>query len=421
MTGSRNRGRIRVDVAVVGAGIVGVSCAHALASRGLSVALIDRTGIGEETSAGNAGAFAFSDILPLASPGILWKAPKWLVDPSGPLSLPPSHLPAIAPWLWRFFRAGRLPRYRRSIEAQAALMQLSQRETSALIAALDLKGMVHDHGALHLHDTARSFEAAKPGWDVRERHGIAFRHLDRAGIDAIQPGLARHFSHATFVPEWSNVGDPQVYTKTVGSAATDRGASFLRDAITAVTTNEDGVTLRGDAIGSLEAGQAVIAAGAWSHHLAAQVGDRIPLETERGYNTTLASDAFDLRCQLVFDDHGFVVSPLDCGVRVGGAVELAGLKRPPDYRRCEVMLAKAARFMPGLKTDGGTQWMGFRPSLPDTLPVIGRSPGAPRVIYAFGHGHLGLTQAAATARLVADLAGGQPAALPLAPYAPDRF
>jgi D-amino-acid dehydrogenase len=164
----------------------------------------------------------------------------------------------------------------------------------------------------------------------------------------------------------------------------------------------------------------VVAAGAWSHLLARQLGDKIPLETERGYNTTLPADAFDVKRQLVFPGHGFVVTPLATGLRIGGAVELGGLKRPPNYARSKAMLEKARRFLPGLKTEGGREWMGYRPSLPDSLPVIGRSR-APNVFYAFGHGHLGKTQAAGTARLIRDLVCGETPALDLGPFSPQRF
>ena len=151
------------------------------------------------------------------------------------------------------------------------------------------------------------------------------------------------------------------------------------------------------------------------------MGDRIPLETERGYNTTLPAGAFDLQRQLTFAGHGFVVTPINGGVRVGGAVELAGLQAPPNFARADALLAKAKTFMPGLRTQGGTQWMGFRPSLPDSLAVIGPAPGDARVIYAFGHGHLGLTQSAATAELVCSLMAGAAPALDLAPFSPARF
>jgi D-amino-acid dehydrogenase len=167
--------------------------------------------------------------------------------------------------------------------------------------------------------------------------------------------------------------------------------------------------------------QVVLSAGAFSHRIARSLGERIPLETERGYNTTLPADAFDLRTQVTFGGHGFVVTRLSTGIRVGGAVELGGLELPPNFRRSEAMLKKAKDFLPGLKTQGGTQWFGFRPSLPDSLPAIGRARATPRVIHAFGHGHLGLTQSVGTARLVADLLTGKTPPFDIASLSPQRF
>jgi D-amino-acid dehydrogenase len=151
------------------------------------------------------------------------------------------------------------------------------------------------------------------------------------------------------------------------------------------------------------------------------VGDEIPLETERGYNTTLPKSAFDVKRMLVFSSDGFVMTPLENGVRVGGAVEFAGLDNPPNFKRSKAMLTKAKRYLPGLNIEGGKEWMGFRPSLPDTLPAIGRASGAGNILYAFGHGHLGLTQSAATGRLVRDLALGEKPVLDLTPFSPQRF
>ena len=165
----------------------------------------------------------------------------------------------------------------------------------------------------------------------------------------------------------------------------------------------------------------VVAAGAWSRPFAAAFGDRVPLETERGYNTTLPPDAFDVKRQLIFSRHGFVITPLVTGLRIGGAVEFGGLKRPPNLARAQAMLDKARRFLPGLKAEGGRQWMGYRPSLPDSLPVIGRARGEPRVDYAFGHGHLGLTQAVATGRLIRDLIADRSPPIDLKPFRAGRF
>ncbi len=209
--------------------------------------------------------------------------------------------------------------------------------------------------------------------------------------------------------------------KAIWKHAAANGAELVEGDVVAVTSEPDHVAVLLEEGGRLEGRHVVVAAGAWSHLVVRELGDRIPLETERGYNTTLPKSAFDLRMQLAFSGHGFVVTPLADAVRVGGAVELGGLRRQPNYRRAEAMLKKAADFMPGLKTEGGRQWMGYRPSLPDSLPVIGRSRSDPRVVYAFGHGHLGLTQSAATGRLVRELVAGEAPSIDLTPFSPQRF
>ena len=411
----------RVDVAVVGAGIVGLAVAHHLLKNGRSVTLIDRKGVALESSFGNAGALAFSDILPLASPGIMWKAPRWLMDPLGPLSIPPGHLPHVLPWLIRFWRASRPDRVRAGAVAQHSLMMLAKAETGPMLMEAGLHHMVRSDGSLELYESEREFAASLPGWRARQEAGIGFQHLRGAEIARYQPGLSPRFVAAAFVPEWQTVSDPYELACGLAEHAKRCGAAFVHDEVTGITPEAGGVQLALGSGASLRAGKAVLAAGAWSRPLALMLGDRVPLDTERGYNTTLPPTAFDLKRQLIFGGHGFVVTPLATGIRIGGAVELGGLKRAPDYRRSEAMLHKAQKFLPGLKTEGGRQWMGFRPSLPDSLPVIGPSRAARDVIYAFGHGHLGLTQAAATGRLVADLVLGRAPAISVQPFRADRF
>jgi len=409
------------ETIIIGAGIVGICTAAALAEAGHKVTVIDRTGICAETSSGNAGAFAFSDVLPLAQKGMLRHLPRWLADSNGPLAIPPAYLPRLTPWLLRFWRAGRSSMRQGSIAAQGELMRLAEREWMALMDRSGTRSMLREDGALELYDGEADFRASLPGWHERERLGIAFEHVGRDRVEELQPGLAERFTRATFVPGWKTVADPQWLGRAIWDHAAAMGARFRHAEVQGAGLEAGRPVLRLTDGATLSPGLLVIAAGAWSHRLAVSFGDRIPLETERGYNTTLPRTAFDLRRQLIFPRHGFVITPLDSGLRIGGAVEFAGLERPPNYARSRAMLAKARAFLPGLDAAGGREWMGFRPSLPDSLPVIDRSRGSPNVLYAFGHGHLGLTQAAATARLVCDLAAGAPPAIDLAPFCAHRF
>jgi D-amino-acid dehydrogenase len=410
-----------IDVAIIGAGIIGLACAQKLIAAGRTVTLFDRAGIAREASYANASAFAFSDILPLATSGVLRKTPRWLIEPLGPLSIPPAYAFQIAPWLIRFWRAGWPDRMQASIAAQSALMRLAKTEMHALIVEAGVQQMVRSDGSLELYESENELRASEPGWSAREAENIAFEHVRGARLGELQPGLSAQFVAGTFVPGWETVTDPYDFACAIADHLKARGAIIKVEEIAAVAPAETGVTLRlqtGEMIG---ANQGVIAAGAWSKALTAELGDPVPLETERGYNTTLPPDAFDLRRQLIFGGHGFVITPLATGIRIGGAVELGGLKLKPNYARAQAMLDKAARFLPGLKTGGGRQWMGFRPSLPDSLPVIGPSRASERIVYAFGHGHLGLTQSAATGRLVADMLCGLEPAIDLKPYSPRRF
>jgi D-amino-acid dehydrogenase len=409
-----------MKVIVIGAGVIGLSAALMAQARGLSVTVVDREGPAAGASAGNAGAFAFTDILPLSSPGILKKAPKWLLDPLGPLTIPPAYALQITPWLYRFWRACSPKAVAASTTAQTALMDLSRAELEPFLSATGTLPMLRKDGNLQVYESEAEFRASFPGWEARTAHGIDFRHMNAEEMAALQPGLSPRFIRGTFTPGWWSIADPKLYVQALAEHFRAHGGAILRAEVIGLKPQDDGVFIqtKGE---SLTADKVVLSAGAFSHRLAATLGERIPLETERGYNTTLPPDALDLRCQITFGGHGFVISRLSTGIRVGGAVELGGLSLPPNYKRSEAMLKKAKAFLPGLKTESGRQWMGFRPSLPDSLPAIGRSKATPKVVYAFGHGHLGLTQSAGTARLVADLLTDVSPAIDLTSFSPQRF
>ncbi|MFG6592493.1 NAD(P)/FAD-dependent oxidoreductase [Sulfitobacter sp. 1A12157] len=405
----------QTPVTVVGAGVVGLSIALALQARGLPVRVIDREGPAAGASAGNAGAFAFTEILPLASPRMIRQAPKWLLDPLGPLSVPPRYAGRIAPWMWRFWKASWPAQLRASTVAQTALMKLSQTALNPHLERAGLAHMLRHDGQLQVYESEAEFRASLLGWQARQEAGIVFTHLKGDEIAAYQPGLAPSFTHATFTPEWQSISDPRDYVLAMAERFRAGGGEIT------ITRAERLVAGGVETAAGRMPGRVVLAAGAHSHHLARTAGAKIPLETERGYNTTLPSGAFDLKRQITFGGHGFVISKVGHGLRVGGAVELGGLDLPPNFARADAMLKKANRFLPGLDTSGGTQWMGFRPSLPDSLPAIGALPNRPDVFCAFGHGHLGLTQSAGTAAIIADLMTGQDPGIDLTPFSPARF
>lgn len=409
------------EVIIIGAGIVGIAAAAVLSEAGHSVQVLDRTGICEETSSGNAAALAFSEVLPLASKGVMKKVPGWLMDPLGPFTIRPSYAFKLLPWLYRFWRASSPAALRNSTVVQGQMMQLAEREMLALAERAGITDMIHHEGNLELYESEAELQAAMPGWEAKKQAGIDYSVVRGAELAALQPGLAPRFVVGCFVPKWKNVSDPKLYGKALWAYAEKLGAHYQQATVSAIVQKPNGaeVSLANGEV--LHCKKLIIAAGAWSHHLSAQLGDTVSLETERGYNTTLPVGAGDIRRQLTFPGHAFVITPLTTGIRVGGAVELGGLTLPPNYARSEAMLKKAKQFLPQLKTEGGRQWMGYRPSTPDTLPVIGYSSVSNNIIYAFGHGHLGLTQSAATARLVTQLVNQETTALPVSAFSPKRF
>lgn len=410
-----------MKVAVIGAGIVGVTAAHALLDEGHDVLIIDREGPAAGPSRGNAGWIAHTDILPLASPKILRQVPKFLLDPLGPLAIRPSYLLPLLPWLVRFVAAARPAAYERSITAITALQSLALPAWLELARRLKLDRHIHRRGLLYVYDDAAALARAEPVAARQRALGIAVERLSAPEMRQMEPALSARAVGALFHRDVAHVSDPLVLTQAVFDAALARGARYERRSAQALKAGAS-VDIACDGAEPLTVDAAVVAAGAWSKPLAASLGDAVPLDTERGYNVTFGGVTGLLDRPVGFEGHGFVTTPLDTGVRVGGAVEFGGLAAPPNHARTRALYSKAKSFLPDLPAyETGQTWMGFRPSIPDSLPVIGCSQASPQVVYAFGHGHLGLTQSAATARLVADLLAGRQSPIDLAPYRVQRF
>jgi D-amino-acid dehydrogenase len=413
-----------MKVLIIGAGITGVNTAHALLDEGHEVTLLDPDGGATRASgapsAGNAGWIATADIMPLASPKSIRQAVRWLTDPLAPLTIRPAYLPRIAPWLARFLWASR------PSAVQASMLALTELQTRALPAwlahaqRLGLERHIHRRGALYLHPTAETLEADRAYAVIQQRAGIAVDILSEAEARQLEPAIRPGIAGATFHADGAHISDPLELTTALREAAIARGARIAAGRARAIRAAERPSVVTED--GEIDADAIVVAAGIWSRPLAASLGEDAPLDTERGYNVSFRGVTGLIRRPVSFAGHGFVTTPLDSGLRIGGAVEFAGLKAPPNHERTRALHAKASRFLDGVPPfESGEVWMGFRPSLPDSLPVISPSARAPRVFYAFGHGHLGMTQSVVTGRLVADMMAGRQPAVDLAPFAIGRF
>lgn len=404
-------------IGVVGGGIVGLACAHCLIQDGHAVTVMDRDPRGDKCSWGNAGGIAVSEVAPASMPGVLRRVPRWLADPLGPLSLRPAHAPRMLPWLRRFVAAGRPDRVAAIAAALAALNGRAHADLAALLGAAGIGHALRHLGMLTVYETLEGFRADHADWEIKRGHGVVCREVTGGEARELEPALGANVRYGVLTPGWWQVTDPRDVWAGVLDAVIARGGTVLRREVVGF----DGGAPRFAGGEQAAFDTVVIAAGAWSAELAARVGDRAPLESERGYNTTLPRPGIALNRQVTFGEHKFVASPLSAGLRIGGAAEFAGLRAPANFARSGALLALARRYLPGLSAEGGTVWMGNRPATPDSLPVIGRSPRQGNIVHAFGHGHLGLTQAATTGRLVADIVAGRDSGMDLAPYSIARF
>ncbi|KAI3591047.1 D-amino acid dehydrogenase small subunit [Cupriavidus sp. U2] len=388
-------------IAIIGAGIVGSCIALTLRKRGATVTLIDREGPASGCSFGNSGAISVSSIAPLAMPGVLASVPKMLADPDSPLRLPLSYLPAAMPWLTRFVLSATPQRVERAAGALAALHAGAVDKHEALARDIGVPELFMRRGHLHLYPSAAALQADGAAWQLRQRFGFRFETLDRAGIDALEPGVAARYQAAIYLPDHGTILNPARYTRAIADAFVSRGGQLVRDDIQRMTSGAGGWTLHG-ANGTHVADHVVVAAGAWSRRLLDPLGVRLQLESQRGYHVQFSGMRDVVTRTVVLTDHKIFVTPMEDGLRVGGTVEIAGLKRPPDPRRAAILERIARETFQGLADSPVTTWMGHRPCMPDSVPVVGEAAGHRGLWLAVGHGHLGLTDSLPTAERIAD-------------------
>lgn len=416
------QGASGAPVIVIGGGLVGLSSALQLQRRGVEVTLLDPGDIEAAASYGNAGQIVVGAVVPVAGPGTLAKVPRWLADPLGPLAIRWRYLPRMIPWLVRFLRAGRRDRVAAISAAMASLSDHVLLDTQGLVDEADAAILLRPSPHLSLYRDRASWEADGPGWALRVKAGQPYALLEGDALRDSEPALGPAVGFAAAMLGRYYVSDPGAlmlayaarFRAQGGAIHVGRATGFRRDGAHVVGVElADGATLPASAV--------VLAAGAWSHRLAALLGDAIPLETERGYHVMLPNPGVMPRHTMSHVDHGFGVLPMGDRLRLAGTVEFAGLDAAPNWDRARQLMEVAQRFLPNLNTEGARFWMGHRPATPDSLPVIDRASQAANVVYAFGHGHLGLTWAATTGRLVAGLVTNTPTNFDITPFRQARF
>jgi D-amino-acid dehydrogenase len=411
-------------VAVIGAGIVGASSAAWLQKKGMTVTLIERDAPGEATSFGNAGSMSPTAVTPVAVPGMIRQIPGWLLDPLGPLRVEPRYLFKALPWLISFIKLANRDDMKRCAAALRPLLAPVFDAYEPIVRRAEAQELIRREGIVYVYNSEKDFLAAKPAEDDRRRLGAVLQDLTRPEIEKFAPELAPEFRWGTFAPENGFTINPSRLTKMLATSVAEHGGVHIKAEVTDLKPRTDGVTIfleREKQKETIAADAVLVCAGAWSHFLAAKVGDKVPLETQRGYHVTVANAGLNVNRMINWVTRRVFTTPMEVGMRFAGTVEIAGLDAPPNWERADRLLELGRKMYPSMNTSKVSRWMGHRPCLPDSLPVIGPSPRVKNVFYAFGHGHIGMCSAAGTARSIAELLAGETPQIDLSPFRADRF
>ena len=414
------------NILIVGGGIIGTYCAIQIArsDHDVQVRMLDRDPQAyDSASCGNMGGFAVSEVQPLATLSTLMQAPLMMLNPLSTLTIRASKIPSFSRWAVGFVRAAMTPgHYEKVIKAQSTLMERAYKAHLDVIGDTELVRLLSDEGTICLYRKEKTLtQDWNTRWKLFRDRGEDCRVLTANDLHDRLPTLDKRMQHAVYIPSIKYWKEPASLLEGLHDLARSLGVVIEQGDVQSLgfennkpssAHTRDGLVFNFD--------QIVVAAGAWSGSLCEQLGDRVPLSTERGYSTTITTNA-EIKNLILFKDDEFVATPMNSGLRLGGTVELAGLEAPPNYNRTALLAKQLLTYFPDIKTEERTDWMGHRPSLPDTMPVIGQSPTHTNVIYAYGHGHVGVTQSAITGKLVSQIAMGVDPEIDLAPFSISRF
>lgn len=412
----------RMHIAVIGTGIVGVCTAAWLQRDGHQVTFIDPLEPGDACSFGNAGSLSPSACLPVGMPGMWKRVPRWLLDPLGPLTVRWRYAPVVLPWLVRMLQHSTREEVTRIATALRSLLEPIFDCYDPLLEHADAQSLVRRSGCLYVYSSREAAAQWQWGMNLRRSLGVKLVDVERDELEALEPDLKGRFRFGLLAPDNGSTADPSALVKALHARCVADGARRNGHSVVGFERQAGRVTgVQLDSGDTLAVDGVVVAAGAWSAPLAAELGERVPLETQRGYHVTVRSSNLALRHTVMAVEHNLMVNPMAMGLRLAGTVEFAGLQAPPNYERADALLQQGRHLFPHLDTSEITRWMGHRPCMPDSLPVVGRARGADNAWLAFGHGHMGMCMGASTGREIAHLVAGRAPQVDLAPFRPDRF
>lgn len=415
-------------IVVIGGGIVGACTALALLKNGHRVTLLEPHEPGGEQAAsyGNGAFISPASIIPVSMPGLWKKVPGFLLDPQGPFTIRWQYLLRLVPWLIRFVLAGSTPgKAARTAGILSTLLSDAPARHKSLAAACGVAELIRQDGLLYAYPDRDAFALEAFAWGLRHDNGIRWTELNAVALREIEPALSRRYTFGILLESGGHCLDPGAYVRGLVQHFTSQGGELIQARAQGFIINDGRLQSVLTDKGAIVCEGAVIAAGIHSRSLARSVGDKVSLESERGYHVQIADPATAPRLPVMPSD-GKMANTMTCrGLRASGQVELASVQSAPDWKRADILLDHLLKTYPGLGADPSllkiTRWQGNRPSTPDGLPVIGKASATPDVVHAFGHGHVGLASAPMTAQVVASLFAGEAPPIDITPFAASRF
>jgi len=409
------------EITIVGGGIIGLAIGLKLSLEGCSVTIIDKDTPASGCSAGNAGYLSQNGIFPLASWDTIRTLPKLLLDPTGPLIIRPSYFLQLIPWGLKLLRNSSPEKTQSIIKALADLTRDAIDDYAELLAASQSTNLIKYQGGLHLYNSEQALDSASRRLETVNNYDIEAYKISAKEVYDREPALVEGLAGAVFFPNNAHCINPAELGAAFANAILSKGGQIIQRQVHKVSPETTGLWKVETSDTPIISKQVIIAAGRWSDSLLKPLGYKVPIESERGYHLMLPNPGFDLSHPLVLVEKSFAITPMKNGIRLAGTVEFAKPGTEMDEYRSDMLYAQAAPFLPGLKNEGATRWMGERPSLPDSLPAIGSSQKLPGLHYAFGHHHCGLTLAASTAGLMTDLVMKRQPKIDSKPFSLRRF
>jgi len=411
---------IKTDLVVLGGGVVGLATALRLLNSGREVILIDSEEPGTGTSYGNAGTIAEYAVLPVGSPDIFKKIPSLLLDKKGPISIKRSEIMSLAPWLLRFLYQSMPKQAAINAQAISELLLDSRKRWELLVKQIDADSMLKSNGTLYFYQNKSSYESGKKDMANRKILGLNVEMLDPSELQRLEPNLKMIEGGASFFPDGAYLSDPGKIMKLLLDAVIKKGCQFIKKGATSIERCSEGVEVVLADNSKIIAKHLIISAGAHSKKFTNQVGDYVPLDVERGYHVEYDMEKPLLNRPCCSAEKGFYMSPMTGRLRVVGTVELGGLNTTISQHRVDYLERGALSIFPDLGKSNRA-WLGFRPSIPDSRPVISQSSKGNDIVYAFGHGHIGLTLAPITAEIVESIVTKSRPPLSISAYSVKRF